>query len=344
MGIESLFLKWISRLEYHKMPTYCGLQDRRRFCCFLLTTFAEMLYIPANLFGLNDYLHPMVFDVFNWFQLLFLVVLQVAFWRNWISLSASMYIFFIEICLKLSAESLYQAFEYGVQSPHVLGNFNIILIIVAVTVSIRLRRLTFILMAILTIGLATICSLGDLSYIVRIMRVFFVGYLLIFFVLFYNSKSMGRGLRQPKRIQEEEKKALEMLVDLNEDEKEKASSLIDRLSPEAKERIRRNVSDHIQGQEVETLVYQRICPNLTKSEIDICKLVLQGKSLKDICKILGKTESNITSQRSHIRKKLNMDKVEDLRSGLEIRMLDARGGESQATHLRGEDDIYNKVE
>lgn len=326
MVLERLFFKWIGRLEYLKMPTSCGLADRRRFFCFILTSLAEILYIPANLFGLNDYLHPLAFDVFNWFQLFFLIALQVAFWRNWLSVSASLYVFFIEIAIKLSSESLYQAFVYGVQSPHVLGNFTIILILAAVTLSVRLRRLTVVIVSLLTIDLAVICSLGSLAYNVRVLRIFFVGYLLIFFVLFYNSKFLAKGLRQPMHIKSEEKKALEMLANLNDEEKGKASSLIDRLTPESKERIRRNVADHFKNEELEQLMFVRLCPTLTKSEIDICKLILQGKTLKDICQILGKTESNITSQRSHIRKKLNMDKSEDLCGGLRIRILKIRGG------------------
>lgn len=46
--------------------------------------------------------------------------------------------------------------------------------------------------------------------------------------------------------------------------------------------------------------------------------------LKEICNELNKSESNITSQRSHIRKKLNMDRKDDLRRELEKRFYEAR--------------------
>ncbi len=117
--MEMLLLKIISRLEYYKLPQYCGLKDRRQFMCFLITSLAEMLFIPANFLGLNDYLEPQVFDVLNWFQLLFLIVLQVAFWRNWLSIRTALYVFFIEISLKISFESLFQAVcEGGGESRH----------------------------------------------------------------------------------------------------------------------------------------------------------------------------------------------------------------------------------
>lgn len=71
-------------------------------------------------------------------------------------------------------------------------------------------------------------------------------------------------------------------------------------------------------------MWDELCADLTNSEIQICKLVLQDKSLKEICILLDKTESNITSQRSHIRKKLNMDRKDDLKRTLELRFAEIR--------------------
>jgi len=67
-----------------------------------------------------------------------------------------------------------------------------------------------------------------------------------------------------------------------------------------------------------------VCDGLTFSEKEICKLILQGHTLKEICAELNKSESNITSQRCHIRKKLNMDRRDDLRRTLEVRFYDAQ--------------------
>ena len=77
-------------------------------------------------------------------------------------------------------------------------------------------------------------------------------------------------------------------------------------------------------EELNNLMWDELCADLTNSEIQICKLVLQDKSLKEICILLDKTESNITSQRSHIRKKLNMDRKDDLKRTLELRFAEIR--------------------
>lgn len=72
------------------------------------------------------------------------------------------------------------------------------------------------------------------------------------------------------------------------------------------------------------MAWDQVCDGLTFSEKEICKLILQGRSLKEICAELNKSESNITSQRCHIRKKLNMDRRDDLRRTLEVRFYDAQ--------------------
>ena len=55
------------------------------------------------------------------------------------------------------------------------------------------------------------------------------------------------------------------------------------------------------------------------SSVSICSTA----SGTEICIELNKSESNITSQRSHIRKKLNMDRKDDLRRELEKRFYEA---------------------
>ena len=57
-------------------------------------------------------------------------------------------------------------------------------------------------------------------------------------------------------------------------------------------------------------------PCLTKSETDVCRLVLAGKKRREIGLLLGKTENNVDVTRNHIRKKLNVPADEDLQKFL----------------------------
>ena len=57
-------------------------------------------------------------------------------------------------------------------------------------------------------------------------------------------------------------------------------------------------------------------PTLTPTELDVCRLVEQGLTLKDISTALGKSVSNVSTVRGNIRKKLGLAQDDDLRSAL----------------------------
>ena len=97
-----------------------------------------------------------------------------------------------------------------------------------------------------------------------------------------------------------------------------------RLSPEQQQNILDRAAEQLKTSELSKKAWDLVCADLTNSERVICQMVLEGKMLKEICIELNKSESNITSQRSHIRKKLNMDRKDDLRRELEKRFYEAR--------------------
>ncbi len=316
--MTTFFFNFISKLEHFKYPYYCGLQERRQFVCFLFTTFVELFYIPANILGLNDYHHSTIFDAYNWFHLIFIIILQIFFWTNTLSTKASVYIFFTAIAIKLSAESLYELSTTGVYGIHILGNLNIILILASVAIAVRLSKLAITIITILTLSLTIFCITSPLHHILRAMRIFFVGYMFILYIIIFDSKNATKGLRMPNRITKEEQSAIDMLINLNKSDKEKVYSLLSRLSSTHQEELLNNIKDYYHQQYIETINLLSICPSLTPSEVEICKLILIGKSLKEICFTLHKTPSNITSQRTHIRKKLNLAKQNDLRTSLMV--------------------------
>lgn len=316
--MTTFFFNFISKLEHFKYPYYCGLQERRQFVCFLFTTFVELFYIPANILGLNDYHHSTIFDAYNWFHLIFIIFLQIFFWTNTLSTKASVYIFFTAIAIKLSAESLYELSTTGVYGIHILGNLNIILILASVAIAVRLSKLAITIITILTLSLTIFCITSPLHHILRAMRIFFVGYMFILYIIIFDSKNATKGLRMPNRITKEEQSAIDMLINLNKSDKEKVYSLLSRLSSTHQEELLNNIKDYYHQQYIETINLLSICPSLTPSEVEICKLILIGKSLKEICFTLHKTPSNITSQRTHIRKKLNLVKQDDLRTSLMV--------------------------
>lgn len=61
-----------------------------------------------------------------------------------------------------------------------------------------------------------------------------------------------------------------------------------------------------------------IFPDLSHTEQDVCRLVLKGYTLKEIATAMNKSTSNISTVRGNIRKKLGLEKEDDLKSFLEI--------------------------
>lgn len=151
-----------------------------------------------------------------------------------------------------------------------------------------------------------------------------VGILMFGYVYTYNMSKVTKGLRQPREINQEEKKALEMLANIRDLDHDKAESLLERLTPEMRQRIVGLATERLRKEERELLAWDLVCVELTKSEKVICKLILEGKTLKEICSLLNKSESNITSQRCHIRRKLKMGRKDDLRRTLELKIIEVR--------------------
>ena len=57
-------------------------------------------------------------------------------------------------------------------------------------------------------------------------------------------------------------------------------------------------------------------PMLTPAELDVCRLVVQGLTLKEISSALGKSVSNVSTVRGNIRKKLGLEHDDDLKKTL----------------------------
>lgn len=87
-----------------------------------------------------------------------------------------------------------------------------------------------------------------------------------------------------------------------EHEAAETKNLLELLSDEVRNNVISNVKEAMLAMEMERNSLTEIFPELSPSEIEIYRLVIMGKSLNEVCSILRKSESNITCQRSNIRK------------------------------------------
>lgn len=88
----------------------------------------------------------------------------------------------------------------------------------------------------------------------------------------------------------------------------------------AKRKLVSALTDYLNEQNLCKERLAALFPEMTPSELDVIRLVIEGKKQGEICAILNKTENNVVAHRGHIRKKLLMTPDENLRDVLLLRM------------------------
>lgn len=88
--------------------------------------------------------------------------------------------------------------------------------------------------------------------------------------------------------------------------------LLEMTGEDMRHNIIANVREYLLVTETGMIEMERKFPELSAAEREVCLLILQGKKINDICMILGKKASNITSTRTHIRRKLDMKPSDNL--------------------------------
>ena len=101
---------------------------------------------------------------------------------------------------------------------------------------------------------------------------------------------------------------------------DKTKALLEMAGEGMRHYIIENVKEYLAVRDTGMLEMETLFPELSASEREVCLLILQGKSLNEVCAILGKKEGNITSTRTHIRRKLDMQPTDNLRKVLQERV------------------------
>lgn len=324
MNAKNKLWDWCLRLEHHLCPDFCGVVDRRRVIAFVLLSLIEIFIIPYHfiLFYIMDAWIGFFYNLAHTIGLallLYLVLTRRIVFKNGISM------LYILVFVKLAVDSML-CLRYGAKQDNLSVMSNIfVMFILAITAESQQLRKTSIGFTIALLPIVAVAITHTQLYVLLFSgKAILVGFLMIFYVWLYNMDHViTKELRQPKILKDEERKALDMLADLKENEKDMAMNLFNRLSDEQQQNILDRAVEQLKSSEESKKAWDLVCIDLTNSERQICQMVLEGKSLKEICIELNKSESNITSQRSHIRKKLNMDRKDDLRRELEKRFYEA---------------------
>ena len=337
MKAKNKLWDWCLRLEHHLCPDYCGVVDRRRVIAFVFLTLVEILIIPYHflLFYMMKAWGGMFYNIVHTIAL---AVLTYVVLKRKVVFKTGISLLYILVFVKLAIDSMLCLHYQGDRDNlSVMSNIFIMFILAITAQSQQLNRTTLGFTVALLPVVAVAISHTQISVLFFSIKAVLVGFLMILYVWLYNWEPViVKELRQPKQMREEEKKALHMLADLKDEEKDKTVNLLSRLSSEQQQNILDRAAEQLKTSELSKKAWNLVCADLTNSEKQICQMVLEGKMLKEICIELNKSESNITSQRSHIRKKLNMDRKDDLKRELEKRFYEARYNvESSCNNKKG---------
>ena len=323
----------LRRLGFSLLKRESNYLDRQRQ--WLLVCFAVMLYlgILSNILGLSGAFDPF----FTASNIVFLVVVVSSFAAYLLGkIGVVKGITFLAVATQvfIGMDILYSAFVPTLKDNTMVILINMLILAGNMFFSLAAyqARLTRWLVGI-ALGVYLVCVIvtGNES-----LRNYFFMMLLI--LLFISVLSLGiarngeylvnankilqreeEELLQVLRINKKQIKAYVALAKERHDVKQ-TEHLLDLLGEASQKNVIDNVLQYIQTRELSKQNLERVFPELSSSEREICYLILQNKKLGEIGILLNKTESNITTQRGNIRKKLGMNPSDNLQKVLEKRI------------------------
>lgn len=307
--------------------------DRQRLALLVLCYIPIMIIgVATNFLGITEPSAPF-FVYTHTLCIIAAAVFFYLFYSRKISITICLAAFTIIGQSIISIEMVYSA----LQDTHyynmlIMANMVLLSLNTLVSTAAYMKKNT-VFLGIASIAIYIVCSLmtGD-----RLLQSFIAVFILAFFfasvVGVWVSDSIGRLEQENEKYRKDELEMLNILRLKKNEVKaylslasEKYSHdgtrvLLERLDTKSRHNLLANVGEYLKAQDTDLETISRVFPEFTPSERAICRLILQGMKLTDICSALGKNESNINSQRANMRKKLALRPSDILHEALRRRM------------------------
>lgn len=129
-------------------------------------------------------------------------------------------------------------------------------------------------------------------------------------------KDTEEGLLNAFHMTKAELAAYIHLCRQNSPDEKQVSAFFDMLDEHSEANLTRAVELRMAERHIQRADFAAKLPQLTPTELEVCRLVIVGKTLAEIARILGKSTNNISSVRIHVRKKMGLQPKDDLRQAL----------------------------
>lgn len=299
---------------------------------FLFTILLIMVCLPIYV-GVLEAGSP-VYYILNGGLLFAFLFVVVGYFTGKISLHTAFPALLLSLQVEITLEILYCAMDNGYTYQRLLIVSNMLLSLMFVMMSVCAYRDKLAL-------IQSVVSL--LSYVLCVFLThgpFLTAYLPLFVAIFVLMPLLGKLLRrnvyklqeENDALREEERIVLKSLQFSREElfafteliafdtREERAVKLLDKIGEKARNNLFAVTQAHLKAESSQMEIVRNVFPELSPSELEICRLILQDKTVGEICELLGKTSGNITSQRVHIRSKLGLEKGDSLKKILQERM------------------------
>lgn len=233
----------------------------------------------------------------------------------------------------VSVEMLYCALQPGGYYPMlIMANMVLLAMNTMVAIAARLKH-TAIALGAAAISTYVACAIiTDDKHLESFIPVFLIAFLFTSLTGLWVAKAIDKLETENSRMRHGEEELLhllrmrkgEVLTYLSLASKryscDGTQMLLGCLGKKTRHNLLSNVEEYIRVRATDMERIKQVFPEFTRSEREICQLILQGKKLTELCTVLGKTESNINSQRAHMRKKLGLRPADDLQEALQRRL------------------------
>lgn len=327
--LQAIFRYLESKL-YHANDT---VEEHQRFSVFLYGSIILFIGVPLNLLGLTGPTDRIYFWM-NTVNLLVGIITFILYCYRRIGLKSALSTLLIVNQLEIACEMFNCAFNpsaYHMQL--IVGNLVLSGVLILLSVVAYLRFVPTIL-SMICMSMYAVCILITDS---PSLKNFYILYLLVFATICVLGERLIYSVRklalENKNLKQDEAELLHILrlnkqqvkayIEFSKKEKptsEDTERFLELIGEHSQRNIINSVSNYLKEKQTTINTIADIFPELSPSEHEICRLILQGKKLGEICDILGKTENNITAHRGHIRKKLGLTAQENLKKALESRM------------------------
>ena len=293
-----------------------------------------LLYLCVPVYALTVPLPNANYFYLNGGLLTFTSLVAVGYFIKRIKLNTAFSIILLAIQAETAAEMIYCATlnDYSFQRMLIMSNIKFSVLFIMLPVCAYMYRGSVMLSAI-TISAYAACVL-------ILGGSFFRSYLPLILLIFVLMPILGRLLHQNFRklenkhelLKSEEAqllKSLQVSKDelytfaklVNDSSKGTINNdLLNVLGEKTKKNLYEAAAAFFMEEKCKADVIKDYFPELTPTELVIVALILQDKTVGEICEILHRSSGNITSHRSNIRTKLGLSKTDNLKAALRLRV------------------------